>query len=324
MRDNPEAAAAMGVDVARTKVIAFTLTSALAGIAGMVYAFVDNTVNPPIFGIDNAFLLLFMVIVGGAGRACRRGDRRGAAFPAAVLALAARRAPPRAGLRRAGGGRDPAPARGIDRSMGSILDLKSRSLTKRFGGLTAVAGLDFDVREGEILGVIGPNGAGKSTTFNIIAGAYAADERARSASPASRSSACRRTRSRARGVMRTFQHNRPFAGMSVLDNVLVGAHTRFQQPISLREKLLGRGAKPARVARERADRVRRPGRVCATPTWRRCPSARAACSRSRARWPGEPRAHPVRRAGGRAHAGRTRCASRESSAASPRAASRCC
>ena len=68
LRDNPEAAAAMGVDVARTKVIVFTLTSALAGIAGMVYAFVDNTVNPPIFGLDNAFLILFMVIVGGAGR----------------------------------------------------------------------------------------------------------------------------------------------------------------------------------------------------------------------------------------------------------------
>jgi branched-chain amino acid transport system permease protein len=68
VRDNPEAAAAMGVNVARTKVIAFTLTSALAGVAGMVYAFVDNTVNPPAFGIDNAFLLLFMVIVGGAGR----------------------------------------------------------------------------------------------------------------------------------------------------------------------------------------------------------------------------------------------------------------
>src|SRR3954453_19926978 len=58
----------MGINVARTKVIAFTVTSALAGVAGMVYAFVDNTVNPPIFGIDNAFLLLFMVIVGGAGR----------------------------------------------------------------------------------------------------------------------------------------------------------------------------------------------------------------------------------------------------------------
>jgi branched-chain amino acid transport system permease protein len=68
VRDNPEAAAAMGIDVARTKVIAFTLTSALAGMAGMVYAFVDNTVNPPIFGLENAFLILFMVIVGGAGQ----------------------------------------------------------------------------------------------------------------------------------------------------------------------------------------------------------------------------------------------------------------
>ncbi|HKQ28919.1 MAG TPA: branched-chain amino acid ABC transporter permease [Burkholderiales bacterium] len=68
VRDNPEAAAAMGVNVARTKVIAFTVTSALACMAGMVYAFVDNTVNPPIFGLENAFLILFMVIVGGAGR----------------------------------------------------------------------------------------------------------------------------------------------------------------------------------------------------------------------------------------------------------------
>ena len=81
VRDNPEAAAAMGVNVARTKVIAFTLTSALAGVAGMVYAFVDNTVNPPIFGIENAFLLLFMVIVGGAGR------HAGAVIGAALLFL---------------------------------------------------------------------------------------------------------------------------------------------------------------------------------------------------------------------------------------------
>jgi branched-chain amino acid transport system permease protein len=81
VRDNPEAAAAMGVNVTRTKVITFTLTSALAGVAGMVYAFVDNTVNPPIFGIDNAFLLLFMVIVGGTGR------HAGAAIGAVLLFL---------------------------------------------------------------------------------------------------------------------------------------------------------------------------------------------------------------------------------------------
>lgn len=68
IRDNPEAAAAMGVDVARTKIVVFTITSVLAGAAGMVYAFVDNIVSPPIFGLENVFLLLFMVIIGGSGR----------------------------------------------------------------------------------------------------------------------------------------------------------------------------------------------------------------------------------------------------------------
>ncbi len=68
VRDNPEAAAAMGVDVARTKIVVFTVTSVLAGAAGMAYAFVDNIVNPPVFGLENVFLLLFMVIIGGSGR----------------------------------------------------------------------------------------------------------------------------------------------------------------------------------------------------------------------------------------------------------------
>lgn len=67
IRDNGDAAAAMGVDVARIKIIVFTLTSVMAAGAGMVYAFFDNTVNPPVFGIENAILLLFMVIVGGSG-----------------------------------------------------------------------------------------------------------------------------------------------------------------------------------------------------------------------------------------------------------------
>jgi branched-chain amino acid transport system permease protein len=67
IRDNPVAAAAMGVDVRRIKVLAFTLTSALAGLAGIAYAYVDNVINPPVFGLDNIFLLLFMIIVGGSG-----------------------------------------------------------------------------------------------------------------------------------------------------------------------------------------------------------------------------------------------------------------
>jgi branched-chain amino acid transport system ATP-binding protein len=108
--------------------------------------------------------------------------------------------------------------------VGSILQVSR--LSKRFGGLTAVSELDFEVREGEILGMIGPNGAGKSTTFNLIAGAF----------PASSGEIVFNKESilglpphriATRGILRTFQHNRPFEGMPVIDNVLVGAHTRF-------------------------------------------------------------------------------------------------
>src|SRR5918999_85941 len=108
--------------------------------------------------------------------------------------------------------------------MGSLLQVSN--LTKRFGGLTAVSKLDFDLREGEILGLIGPNGAGKTTTFNIIAGTYAADEGEIRFSREPILGLPPHEIAR-RGIMRTFQHNRPFGGMPVLENVMVGAHTRF-------------------------------------------------------------------------------------------------
>jgi branched-chain amino acid transport system ATP-binding protein len=110
--------------------------------------------------------------------------------------------------------------------------LQVTKLSKRFGGLIAVADLSFEVHEGEILGLIGPNGAGKSTTFNLIAGAHRADAgEIRFAGQGIRGLAPHEIA--ARGVMRTFQHNRPFDGMTVLENVLVGAHTRFScNPLS--------------------------------------------------------------------------------------------
>jgi branched-chain amino acid transport system permease protein len=67
MRDDPEAAAAMGIDVARTRIAVFTLTSTLAAVAGMAYAFADNYVSPDVFRLDVMFVLLFMVLIGGAG-----------------------------------------------------------------------------------------------------------------------------------------------------------------------------------------------------------------------------------------------------------------
>ncbi len=127
--------------------------------------------------------------------------------------------------------------------------LRVRSLTKRFGGLTAVSDLGFEVRAGEILGLIGPNGAGKSTTFNLIAGAYAADagEVSFLGSPIL---GLRPHEIARRGIMRTFQHNRPFEGMSVLENVLVGAHARFEtNPFS------------GKASREETEQRRRAGEL---------------------------------------------------------------
>src|SRR3954467_9335048 len=124
--------------------------------------------------------------------------------------------------------------------------LEVRNLTKRFGGLTAVTGLDFDVHQGEILGVIGPNGAGKSTTFNIIAGAFPATAgEVRFAGEAILGLPPHKIA--ARGLMRTFQHNRPFPGMSVTDNVLVGAHTRFGFSVFGKKSALEEKANRARA-----------------------------------------------------------------------------
>ena len=130
--------------------------------------------------------------------------------------------------------------------------LQVTRLTKRFGGLTAVADLDFEVREGEILGMIGPNGAGKTTTFNLVAGAYRADAgEIRFAGESILGLPAHRIA--ARGVMRTFQHNRPFGGMPVMENVLVGAHTRFRR--RLWSIIVGGAREEETRARERAQEL---------------------------------------------------------------------
>ena len=74
--------------------------------------------------------------------------------------------------------------------------LELTGVSKAFGGLQVISELDFHVDENEIVSVIGPNGAGKTTLFNLVTGVYDAGRRARSSSRASRSSGCRRTRSR--------------------------------------------------------------------------------------------------------------------------------
>jgi branched-chain amino acid transport system ATP-binding protein len=107
----------------------------------------------------------------------------------------------------------------------SLLSL--RGLTRRFGGLTAVDGIDLDLAKGELVSIIGPNGAGKTTLFNLITGLDRPDAgEVRLDGNAVTGFAPEKLA--ANGIARTFQLGRVFGNLSVVDNVLIGAHTRLR------------------------------------------------------------------------------------------------
>ena len=103
--------------------------------------------------------------------------------------------------------------------------LSLRNVTRRFGGVVALDGVTFDVEEGQVVGLIGPNGAGKTTAFNVITRLYTPNE----GEVEFAGTNLLRTPVHGivrRGIARTFQNVELFKTMTVLDNVLVGAHTR--------------------------------------------------------------------------------------------------
>ncbi|NQW11468.1 MAG: ABC transporter ATP-binding protein [Alphaproteobacteria bacterium] len=109
--------------------------------------------------------------------------------------------------------------------------LQVRDLTKKFGGFTAVDRIEFDLNEGEILGLIGPNGSGKSTTFNLIAGALTPTAgsitlEGRDITGLAPTQVCHK------GIARTYQIPRPFRKLTVLENVAVAAYYGANQLIS--------------------------------------------------------------------------------------------
>jgi branched-chain amino acid transport system ATP-binding protein len=103
--------------------------------------------------------------------------------------------------------------------------LSLRNVTRRFGGIVALDGVSLDVPEGQIVGLIGPNGAGKTTAFNIITRLYTPNE----GEVVFAGESLLKTPVHGivrRGIARTFQNVELFKTMTVLDNVLVGAHAR--------------------------------------------------------------------------------------------------
>ena len=109
--------------------------------------------------------------------------------------------------------------------MGTILSV--RNLTKMFGGLSAVDRLDFDLHEGEILGLIGPNGSGKSTVFNLISG-FLPVTFGRIGFAGRDITGFRAHRIARLGIGRAFQASTLFMELSVFDNVFNGFHLRYK------------------------------------------------------------------------------------------------
>ncbi len=133
--------------------------------------------------------------------------------------------------------------------------LEVRAVTKRFGGVVANQAISFDVAPGEIVGVIGPNGAGKSTLFDVVTGFYRPDsgDIRFAGEPVT---GLRPDQINRRGIGRTFQKLRPFGGMTVHENVMVGALLRTPSPAAARLEadrclaLVGLADKAGAFARE--------------------------------------------------------------------------
>ncbi|PKO22320.1 MAG: ABC transporter ATP-binding protein [Chloroflexi bacterium HGW-Chloroflexi-1] len=124
--------------------------------------------------------------------------------------------------------------------------LAAHKVTKRFGGLVAVDALDFTIPQGSIVSLIGPNGAGKTTFFNCITGFYRPEDGSLFFNDVSLT-ALRPDQITAMGIARTYQNIRLFANMTVMENVLVGQHTR------LKTGMLGAILRSPRARQEEAE-----------------------------------------------------------------------
>jgi ABC-type branched-subunit amino acid transport system ATPase component/ABC-type branched-subunit amino acid transport system permease subunit len=258
IRESEIAAQAMGVDLAHYKTIAFAVGAFYAGLSGGLFAALSEFVNPDAFVFMVSILYVTMAILGGmaylAGAAIGGGIMailpellRGSAeykdfltglmlllllifLPRGVMGLWDEIRPrpvgesPRTGLPALQGRLDTAAPASEPKAQRVLLQITG--LTKDFGGLRAVHDLSFQVRTGEILSLIGPNGAGKTTVFNLVsgflaptAGSIVFEGRELTKDPPHARTAL--------GIGRTFQNLELFNDMSVLENVMVGAHSRI-------------------------------------------------------------------------------------------------
>ena len=283
-------AEAMGVNTYRIKVTAFVLAALLASVSGWLFAHFQRTVNPSPFGLSMSIEYLFMAVIGGVGHVWGALIGAGAVqilkdqlqvilpklFGGSgnyeiivfgillVLVLQYARdgiwAFVEARLPRVPRKRDWADAPAlVERARpphGEVV-LDVTKARKEFGGLVAVNDVSFQVRAGEIMGLIGPNGAGKSTTFNLVTGVLPATSGEVRLLGERIDSLPSREIAR-RGVARTFQHVKMIPGMTVLENVALGAHLRGGSGVAAAMLRLDR-AEERQLLKEAEKQLRRIG-----------------------------------------------------------------
>ncbi len=139
------------------------------------------------------------------------------------------------------------------RTIGGVV-MEMKNITLRFGGVTAIKDITFDIREGEIRAIIGPNGAGKSSMLNVVSGFYVPQEgevffRGEKRPPLKPFEVARQ------GIARTFQNIALFEGMSVLDNVMTGRLTQMKAGFISQSIWRGKAEKEEVENREICERV---------------------------------------------------------------------
>ncbi len=142
----------------------------------------------------------------------------------------------------------PSPAQSVP----PVMDLKN--ITLRFGGVTAIKDISFDIREGEVRAIIGPNGAGKSSMLNVISGFYNPQE-GEIWYRGARRNQMRPHQIAKLGVARTFQNIALFKGMSTLDNIMTGRFTKMKSSIFAQAIWKGAAEREEAEHRERAEHI---------------------------------------------------------------------
>lgn len=290
IKQNEIAAEASGIDSLRWKLKAIAISGAMAGVAGGLYAAAILVVTPQsVFGMPVSAQALILTMFGGVGTVwgpvigavvlvplaeilhgelgARFPGIQGVVFGIAIILVIIRmpqgvfwalrdrfhRAQPAASAAAAPVEMPSSiitPAAKSDTPL-----LQVAEVSRAFGGVRALADVTLNVKPNEILGIIGPNGAGKTTLFNVLNGLIAPDKggivfAGTSLSGLKPNKVCRL------GIGRTFQVARPFARMSLVENVVVGAfvHTDSDAEARLRARAvlarLGLAAKADTAAGE--------------------------------------------------------------------------